>query len=234
MTPRASFVIPVYNAECWIAKSVESCLNQSVKQIEVIVVNDASTDSTKEILDTLAKKDKRLIPVHLTENGGSAAARNLGNSKASSEIIMVLDADDMSMRNRAKLTLDFFEKRNPDVVWGEFFEIDAIGRLANPRRIPCQAFIPEMQKKTRLNYICNSTMAYRKGVTLNVPYDTGEYGRLVIYDWKFQWDCFNKGYSMKHIKRPLCYYRSLKTSQSRVRNQAEVDALKDAYFGVTV
>lgn len=230
MTPRASFVIPAYNAECWIAKSINSCLNQSVKQIEVIVVNDKSTDDTKVIIDKLAAGDKRVVPIHLSENGGSAAARNLGNSKASSEIIMVLDADDMAMRQRTKITLDFFAARKPDVVWGAFFEINSLGFPMQNRPIPCAAFDAYVQREHKLNFICHSTMAYRKGVTLNVPYDTGEYGRLVIYDWKFQWDCYRKGYLMRHIRHPLSYYRCRKISQSTTRNQEETLRLKDAYF----
>lgn len=232
MTPRASFVIPAHNAECWIAKSINSCLNQSVKQIEVVVVNDASTDDTRVIIDKIAESDKRVVPIHLDKNGGSANARNIGNAKASGPIILVLDADDLAMRNRVKDTLAFFELRKPDVVWGSFFEINSLGLVGV--KVTAEGFRPELQKQAKLNFICHSTMAYRKGVTLNVPYDTGEYGKLVIYDWKFQWDCFNKGYSMKHIKNPLSYYRNRKSSQSNTRDQAAVDRLKDSYFNETV
>lgn len=228
MTPRATFVIPAHNAECWISKAIGSCRGQSVKQIEIVVVNDASTDSTREIIDWHAKEDKRVVPVHLAENVGSAQARNIGNTKASGQIILVLDADDLAMKNRVKDTLTFFELKKPDVTWGAFFEINSLGITG--MKVPADAFNPVLSQKTKLNFICHSTMAYRKGVTLNVPYDTGEYGRLVIYDWKFQWDCHRKGYSLKHIKTPLSYYRNRKSSQSAVRNQSEVAALKDAYL----
>lgn len=232
MTPRVSFVIPAYNVECWISKAIQSCRNQAVKQLEIIVVNDGSKDSTGEIIDFHAKEDNRVKAIHLEKNAGRSEARNIGNRAALGEIILVLDADDLAMRNRAKDTLAFFKARNPDVAWGAFFAIDAFGVIN--QKVPCSEFKPDLSRDTRLNYICHSTMAYRKGVALNVPYDTGEYSRLGLDDWKFQWDCHKKGYSMKHIKTPLSYYRQTKSGTMATRDQKEVDALKDAYFNVAV
>lgn len=232
MKPRASFVIPAYNAESWVSKTILSCLNQTVKQVEVVIVNDGSNDATGEIIDFHAKRDKRIVPVHLEQNVGRSEARNIGNRKAASDIIMVLDADDMAMRSRTKDTLAFFEARKPDVAWGAFFVIDAFGNMG--QKIPCAEFKPDAQRETKLNYICHSTMAYRKGVTLNVPYDTGEYSKLGLDDWKFQWDCHSAGYSMKHIKTPLSYYRQTKNGAMGTRDESEVARVKDAYFNVKV
>ena len=232
MIPRASFVIPAYNAECWLSKAIFSCRNQSVKQIEIIVINDGSTDSTGKIMDFHAKEDKRVIPIHLFENVGRSEARNVGNRVVTSDIIFVLDSDDMAMRNRVRDTLAFFKERNPDVVWGSFFVIDAFG---NPgQKIGCTNFDPYVNRDRKLNYICHSTMAYRRGVTLNIPYDTGEYSKLGLDDWKFQWDCHKAGYSMKPIKTPLSYYRDLKGNTMGTRDAVAVSAAKDAYFNVAV
>lgn len=232
MTPRASFVIPAYNAECWVSKAILSCRNQTVKQLEIVVVNDGSSDATKEIVDFHAKEDKRVKPVHLEKNAGRSEARNIGNRAASSDIILVLDADDMAMRNRVKDTLAFFDARKPDVSWGAFFVIDAFG---NPgQKVGASEFNADRSRETKLNYICHSTMAYRKGVTLNVPYDTGEYSKLGLDDWKFQWDCHKMGYSMKHIKTPLSYYRDLRGNTMGTRDEKEVSRVKDAYFNVAV
>lgn len=234
MTPRASFVIPAYNAECWISKAINSCLKQSIKLIEVVVVNDGSKDGTREIINALAAKDKRVVPVHLDQNVGRSEARNIGNRKAASEIIMVLDADDMAMRDRAKQTVGFFEIRKPDVIWGAFYPINALGFPTLQHPIPAGPFDHVVSREKKLNFICHSTMAYRKGVTLNVQYDTGEYSKLGLDDWKFQWDCFKKGYLMRHIRQPLSYYRDISAGISKTRDQKAVDALKEAYFGVAV
>ena len=232
MTPRASFVIPAYNVECWISKAIHSCRNQSVKQVEIVIVNDGSKDDTRAIIDFHAKQDKRIVPIHLEKNVGRSEARNIGNRKASSEIIMVLDADDMAMRNRARDTLAFFKERKPDVSWGSFFVIDALGIIG--QKVGCAPFDEKLQREKKMNFICHSTMAYRKGVTLNVPYDTGEYSKLGLDDWKFQWDCHSKGYSMKHIKSPLSYYRQTKSGTMGTRDEKEVARVKDAYFNVAV
>ena len=80
-------------------------------------------------------------------------------------------------------------------------------------------------------------MAYRKGVTLNVQYDEGDYSRLGLDDWKFQWDCILKGYKFGFTKNALSRYRiyqlpnhSYGSTTEYYRDESEVKALKDAYI----
>lgn len=91
--PKISVIIPVYNAEKYLAKSIESVLNQSLKDIEVICIDDGSTDKSLEILENYADKDKR-IKIFRQKQSGPANARNLGIDNSSSDIITFLDADD--------------------------------------------------------------------------------------------------------------------------------------------
>ena len=232
MTPRASFVIPAYNADRWISKALWSCRNQTIKQIEIIVVNDASTDGTKDILEWHAKEDSRIKLFHGEHNYGRSAARNLGNREAQSEIIMVLDADDMATRNRAKDTLTFFQLKKPDLLYGSFFVVDSIG--TTERKIVCSPFDPVIAKEKKLNFICHSTMAYTKKMVdasyNGVRYEEGVYTNLGLDDWKFQWEAYHKGYKIMHIKNPLCYYRVTESGTMATRDQKAVDAAKDAFL----
>ena len=91
--PKISVIIPVYNAEKYLAKSIESVLNQSLKDIEVICIDDGSTDKSLEILENYADKDKR-IKIFRQKQSGPANVRNLGIDNSSSDIITFLDADD--------------------------------------------------------------------------------------------------------------------------------------------
>lgn len=225
MTPRASFVIPAHNADPWIAESIKSCLDQSVKQIEVVVVNDGSTDATKEIINWYAKTDRRVRPIHFLSNAGRSEARNAGNKEARSGIIMVLDSDDRAVRNRAKITIDVFQKMNPDFLYGGFITIDAVGAMK--QKYQSEDFDPERSRRDNTHYVVHSTVAYRKGVTLNVQYESGEISKLGIDDWKFIWDAHLKGYKFMNIKQPLSYYRVLDESISRTRDEAAVRALKE-------
>lgn len=227
MTPRVSFVIPAYNTQAWIAETLLSCLNQSVKQLEVVVVNDGSTDHTKEIIDCLASDDNRIVPVHLEQNVGRSEARNIGNRKAQSDIILVLDSDDLSTRNRVKDTLACFEKQKPDLIYGGSISMDSFGNVE--RQFIPEPFNKERSLKHKTHFICHSTVAYRKNLTLNVQYSSGEFARLGIDDWKFIWDVHRKGYKFGYVKAPLAYHRVYQESITFTRNPTEVAKVKDEY-----
>jgi len=232
MTPRASFVIPAYNAQAWIAETLRSCLNQTIKQIEIVVVNDGSKDYTQEIVEAMAKEDKRIVSVNLERNVGRSEARNIGNEKAQSEVILVLDSDDLATKNRVKDTLACFELKNPDLVYGGFQTIDTLGNIE--RKFVPNAFSREQSLKHKTHGICHSTLAYRKGVSRNVRYESGDFSRLGIDDWKFIWDCHLKGYKFAYVKSPLSYYRLVDGTITYTRNEEEVAKVKEAFVAAVL
>lgn len=225
--PRASIVIPAYNADRWLSKTIWSCRNQTIKPIEIIVVNDGSTDGTKEIANWHASEDKR-VRVLNQENMGRSHARNWGNDHTESDLILVLDADDMATRNRVKDTLAIFELKKPDFLYGSFFMVDSMG--TTQKKLVCAPFDPEEAKKKKLNYICHSTVAYTKKLAQAIRYEDGMYSKLGLDDWKFQWEVYRKGFKIQHIKNPLCYYRVTEDGTMATRDQSEVDKAKDAYL----
>jgi glycosyltransferase involved in cell wall biosynthesis len=228
LTPRASFVIPAYNADRWISKSIWSCRNQTIKQIEIIVVNDGSTDGTKDILDWHAKEDSRVHPVHLADNQGAPRCRNTGNLLAQSDHIFVLDSDDMAARNRVKDSLATFQLKGCDLLYGSFFIIDAEGTVQT--KMTCLPFDPEKSKRDGTNYICHSTMAYTKKLADDVHYEWEKFGSLGIDDWRFEWDAWKKGYKFHCLKNVLGYYRSLDSSITSQRNGEVMKSFKDKYL----
>lgn len=90
---KVSIIIPAYNVENYIDKCLNSLVKQSLKDIEIIVVNDGSTDGTQKVIDKYAKKYSNVISLE-KENGGVSEARNLGLKKATGEYIGFLDSDD--------------------------------------------------------------------------------------------------------------------------------------------
>lgn len=92
-SPLVSIVIPVYNVEQYISRTVNSVLNQNYKDIEIILVNDGSGDCSLEICKALSEKDDRIIVVD-KHNGGVASARNLGIDHAKGEYVTFVDSDD--------------------------------------------------------------------------------------------------------------------------------------------
>ena len=88
-----SVIIPVYNVEKYLVDCLESVIQQSMREIEIICVNDGSTDSSYDILSEYADKDPRILILN-KENKGLSAARNTGLRKASGKYILFLDSDD--------------------------------------------------------------------------------------------------------------------------------------------
>lgn len=93
LTPKISVIIPVYNVEKYLNKCIDSVLNQTYKDFELILVDDGSPDKSGKICDDYAKKDKKIKVLH-TENSGASKARNNGLSIAQGEFITFLDSDD--------------------------------------------------------------------------------------------------------------------------------------------
>lgn len=94
MITEVSVIIPVFNTEKYISKCVNSILNQTLKNIEIICINDCSTDNSLEIIQNFAKKDNRIKVIDLKENKGVSNARNKGIDLAQGEYIYLIDSDD--------------------------------------------------------------------------------------------------------------------------------------------
>ena len=92
--PLVSVIIPAYNAQLYIERTISSVLAQTYRNLEVLVVDDGSKDNTARIVEDIARKDPRVTLVQKT-NGGVAAARNLGIEKSSGEFVAPIDADDI-------------------------------------------------------------------------------------------------------------------------------------------
>jgi glycosyltransferase involved in cell wall biosynthesis len=92
--PKISIIVPVYNTEKYLKKCLDSLVNQSLKDIEIIIVNDGSTDNSQNIIDEYKNKYPKLIKSYIKENGGLSDARNFGYDKAKGEYIGFVDSDD--------------------------------------------------------------------------------------------------------------------------------------------
>lgn len=99
---KVSIIVPVYNVEKFLEKCLDNLINQTLKDIEIICVNDGSTDNSLNILKSFANKDKRITVID-KQNEGPSVARNVGLEKAQGEYIGFVDSDDW-------VDLDFYEK----------------------------------------------------------------------------------------------------------------------------
>lgn len=113
--PLVSVVMPIYNAEKYVSQAIESVLNQTLKDFELILVDDGSTDKSPEICDAYAEKDSRIQVIH-QPNGGICAARNCGLEMVKSEYVAFIDNDDVYLPDLLEENYSFAKKYNADIL----------------------------------------------------------------------------------------------------------------------
>jgi len=109
-TPLVSVILPVYNREAFLRQTLDSLVVQSYKSFEVIVINDGSNDSSVGIIEEYLKGYPQLFSLFSQDNRGVSSARNLGISKARGEFIAFLDSDDLWIRDKLQVQLDYMLK----------------------------------------------------------------------------------------------------------------------------
>jgi glycosyltransferase involved in cell wall biosynthesis len=113
--PLVSIIIPVYNVEKYLDKCLRSVTSQSYRNLEIILIDDGSIDSSGEMCDEWAKKDERIKAIH-QKNAGVSAARNKGIEKATGDFILFVDGDDWIKRETVKLVVEQAQKTEADIV----------------------------------------------------------------------------------------------------------------------
>ncbi len=123
-TPKVSIVVPIYKVEDYLRECVDSILAQSLKEIEVILVDDGSPDGCPEIIDEYARRDKRVVAIH-QENAGYSAAVNRGISLAKGEYIGIIESDDWIEATMYEKLYRDAKKNETDVTKGMFTRYDS-------------------------------------------------------------------------------------------------------------
>lgn len=122
-----SVIIPIYNAEKYLEKCIESILIQTYKDFELILVDDGSKDNSGKICNEYAEKDSRIRVIH-KKNAGVSAARNTGIENAKGEFIAFVDSDDWLEKNSLKILHREITEQNADLAAGSFERITRKGR----------------------------------------------------------------------------------------------------------
>lgn len=213
--PIVSVIMPVYNAEKYILKAVESILNQSFVNHELIIIDDHGTDNSIEIVKEI--KDDRIRIIDNKKNMGIAYSRNQGIKDARGKYIALMDDDDIAPLNRLQIEVDYLNS-HPDIdvvaggeLWiNEYDEIisyyDQV--ICNPNRIKAELLFQDV--------IENGSAMFRKDFVVKneIQYRDGFLG---MEDYKFWTECSVKG-KIANVSDVLLYWRKTETSEtSRVR-----------------
>ncbi len=202
--PHVSVSMPAYNAEIYIAESIESVLNQNYQNFELLICDDGSTDQTLEIIKSYERKDPRIKVFSMRENIGLASVRNFISNKAQGKYIALLDSDDLCTPDRFDEQVKVLESGVCDVCASEYYTLD----MSNGKKRARHRYESDADLKALLtiyNPICNSTAMMSRELMVKFPYQDNLKGGPEDYDlWV---NLAIAGYRFKTIKKPLVTYR---------------------------
>lgn len=158
-----SVIIPVYNVEEYLCECIDSVINQTYKNLEIILVDDGSTDSSGKICDEYKENDSRVSVIH-QKNGGLSVARNTGLSKSNGVYIYFLDSDDYTADNALETLIEIAQSNNSDIV---FF--DAVSFADTDDFTVKQNYIRKKKYKTDSGYNVFSLLTKNKEFHSAVP-----------------------------------------------------------------
>lgn len=216
MSPKISIILPVYNCEKYIEQSINSILNQSFSDFELIVINDGSTDNTESIISKF-KSDNRVIVIN-KKNEGLIQTLNLGLGLAQCKYVARMDADDISLPNRLSEQFKRMENDEDLVVLGSNINIvDESGNLKGISQYPTSFAIDEFILKG--SPLAHPSVIMRKDIIQSI----GGYRKAFIHseDYDLWLRVFEKGYRIDNIEEPLLIYRETTTGISRAQHNKQ-------------
>jgi glycosyltransferase involved in cell wall biosynthesis len=212
--PLISVIIPIYNSESYVGEALESIINQAYKNLEIILVDDGSTDKSLVIVEKYAESDKRIVILRNGNNSGIVVSLNKGISYCHGKYVARMDSDDWSFPYRISKQVEFLEK-NPDVVicGGSIEIVDVNMKHLNYRLYPLT------DKKVRSVIFMFSPYAHP-----SVMYRAEAVRKAGLYDNSFLWAedydlYFRLGMIGKfsNLHEPLLKLRTHKNSVSQTR-----------------
>lgn len=176
-TPKVSIIIPAYNVEAYIGLCVSSVLAQTMSDLELIVVNDGSSDNTGPVIDELAATDARIKVIH-QKNGGVSVARNKGLEHATGEYVCFIDGDDVITKNMLAEMCRMIKESGADIC--------ACGLTLFRNKAAVPEYAEPATNATYTSQEALGVLLYEKGI-LNSPC-AKLYKRSVIGKIRFQQD----------------------------------------------
>jgi glycosyltransferase involved in cell wall biosynthesis len=199
MDPRISVLIGAHNHQDTLPRAVESMLAQTVGALELIVIDDGSTDRSVEVAESLAAGDSRIRVLPMGENVGIARSLNAGLREARAPLVAVQDADDWSQPQRLERQLAVLDaERGVAVVGSRQREVDPEGRELAPRTSFAAGDVGGVLM--RFNPIPNTSAAFRRDVVLGLGGYDARYRYAAEYDL---WLRVAEGHRVETLDEPL-------------------------------
>ena len=211
--PFVSIIVPIYNVEPYLRGCLDSLLNQTFKDFEVIMVDDGATDSSGAIADEYAQKDKRFSVIH-QKNKGLSGARNTGLKVAKGSYISFLDSDDYFHPDFLNLMMQVAQNEQTDVVFCNLAHTSSLyqkmqaGLKLTDFKLTryFKPFTDFLKEKSLITQVC--VKLYKKSVLGDLTFKEGIYFEDVLFTTLFM----GRAKNAVHINAPLYYYYTNPTS----------------------
>ena len=231
MSRLISVIVPIYKVENYLKKCVDSIINQSYKNIEIILVDDGSPDMCGVICDDYLKKDNRIKVIH-KENGGLSDARNAGINIAKGDYILCIDSDDWIEENMIEIVYNNALEYSADISICEFIEEDIngniLGKKEESKEIKCFNRVKALNELISQVNITNHAWnkLYKKELFRNIEYPKGQ----LMEDISTTYKLFEK--SDKIVYQNVALYHYIQRSESILGNitQKRIDDQENAIF----
>ena len=200
--PKVSMIIPAHNMACYTVETIESVLNQTFEDYETIVVDDGSTDNTKELLRPYIK-NRQILYIYKA-NGGAASARNAGFKISKGRYVAFLDCDDLWLPRKLETSVDFLDNHSETgFVYNRAMNIDKEGNNLQLSKGRCYSGMIS-EKLVLRNFIMNSSPVARRECFKKV----GLFDEKLFYpaDWDM-WLRISECFPVEYIDVPLTKYR---------------------------
>ena len=222
MEEKVTVLVPCYNAEKYIRQMIDSILDQTYPNFKLLIIDDGSTDRSKEIIRDYSCSDKRIILYENRENKGVSYVRNKGIQLCDSEYIALMDADDIAPPHRLETEINYLDT-HPDIagVGGLYQLIDQNGATLSTCLKPVLTDTAIRANMISFNPIANGSMMFRRRFVLEHHL---QYCETVtsLEDYLF-WSEFLKYGKINNLQQVMQYYRVSSTSieQQEQKNNLE-------------
>jgi glycosyltransferase involved in cell wall biosynthesis len=207
--PLVSVIMPSYNYEGYISEAIESVLNQTFNDFELIIIDDASKDNSKKIIQSFDKKNIKIRSFFHKKNQGLAKTVNECIKKAKGKYISYFSSDDIWSKEKLEKQLEILEKDEDLIVWSEGLIVDAKSDFTGELFTQIHSALNRkksgdiFEELLKNNYICGQSLIYKRENLKNVRFD--EHLKY-LGDYKFIVD-LAKEYKFYFIPEPLVMYR---------------------------
>ena len=196
-----SIITPAYNSAAYIAETIESVLAQTYTNWEMLIVNDYSKDNTAEIVQSYAKKDKRIKLINLQQNSGAAAARNTAIQNAKGRYIAFLDSDDLWKKEKLQKQIEFMQRNGYAFTYTSYEHFKGTKEnIQNQVQIPKSLNYKQALKGNKIG--CLTVMLDRKQIA-NIHFTTQKHEDYILW-----LNILKQGITAYGIQESLALYRT--------------------------